>query len=145
MSASPVEMPGRTIPVPLSVAPLPDAVKVPALSQQARGYIDGLRALADFLESDPSLRTPSSQQLLIPLMTNAAVEEFAAGHGLAVEYDDEGNASTDLPFGPLAYHVYGYVDFDEHMARGRERQAREWVASQGLELRPAVDGSEVAA
>lgn len=144
MSASPIELPGRTVPVSLNLAPLPDAVKVPEVSQQVRDYIDGLRALANFLESDPSLRTPSSQQLLIPLMTNEAVEEFAAGRGVSVDYDGEGNASVDLLFGPLTYHVYGYVDFDEHMARGRERQAREWVAAQGLELQPAAGANEVA-
>lgn len=99
--------------------------------------IAGLRALADFLESDPSRPVPSSQHLNVPLMKNPVVEEFAAGQGLAVEYDDEGNASTDLKFGPLTYHVYGYVDFDAHIERHAETNARSWAERNGLEIRPA--------
>ncbi|WP_171108673.1 MULTISPECIES: hypothetical protein [unclassified Streptomyces] len=109
----------------------------PIIAEQKQKAIDGLRALADFLESDPSLPVPTSQYLNVPLHTNQAVEEFASARGLTVEYDDEGNARTDLKFGPLTYHVYGYVDFAEHCERNAERNARNWAARKGLEIRPA--------
>jgi hypothetical protein len=99
--------------------------------------IEGLRALAAFLEANPSVPTFSGQRLNVPLHTNPAVEAFAAEHQLTVEYDEEGNASTDLKFGSMTYHVYGYVDFVEHCARQAERNARSWAARKGLELRPA--------
>jgi hypothetical protein len=99
--------------------------------------IEGLRALADFLEANPSVPTFTGQHLNVPLHTNPAVEAFAAEHQLTVEYDEEGNASTDLKFGSMTYHVYGYVDFVEHLARRAEQGARAWAESNGLELRPA--------
>lgn len=98
--------------------------------------IEGLRALADFLEANPTIPTFTGQHLNVPLSTNSAVEVFAAEHGLSVEYDEEGNASTDLRFGSMTYHVYGYVDFAEHLARKAERDARAWAERKGLELRP---------
>ncbi|MFE6488808.1 hypothetical protein ACFVGN_38570 [Streptomyces sp. NPDC057757] len=107
------------------------------ITEQRRKSIEGLRALADFLESNPSLPVPSSQHLNVPLMTNAPVEEFAAAQGLDVEYDDEGNASADVKFGPLTYHVYGYTDFDAHCELDAERRAKSWAKRKGLELRAA--------
>ncbi|MFD4263972.1 hypothetical protein ACFWR9_41810 [Streptomyces sp. NPDC058534] len=109
----------------------------PIIAEQKQKAIDALRALADFLESNPALPAPSSQQLLVPLHTNPAVEEFASEHGLPVAYNDEGNASVTVEFGTLRYHVYGYVNFAEHCERDAERQARTWAERQGLELRPA--------
>ncbi|MFE7232519.1 hypothetical protein ACFVAF_18035 [Streptomyces sp. NPDC057596] len=110
----------------------------PIIAEQKQKAIDGLRALADFLESNEALPAPTSQQLLVPLHTNAAVEEFATEHGLTVEYDDEGNAHTQVKFGPLTYYVYGYVDFSEHLERNAERNARRWAARKGMEIRPAA-------
>lgn len=106
------------------------------ITEQRQQAIDGLRALADFLESTPSVPTMGAQRMLLSLTTNPAVEAFAAEHGLSVRYDDEGNASADLKFGPLTYHAYGYVDFAEHLARRAEQQARSWAERKGLELRP---------
>lgn len=120
----------------------------PIIAEQKQNTIAGLRALADFLEAHPALPAPSSQNLLIPLHTNPAVEEFAVEHGLTVEYDDEGNARTQVQFGPLAYFVYGYVNFAEHCERNDERRARDWAERNGLELRSAggsADACEVAA
>lgn len=96
--------------------------------------VAGLRDFADFLESNPDVREPDYQRVLLPLMSNSAVEEFAAKHDLTVGFDDEGNASCDLRFGPINYHAYGYVNFEEHCERASERQARNWAAAQGLEL-----------
>lgn len=106
--------------------------------------IVGLRALADALEANASMPLPVvNSRWLVPLTTNAAVEEFAAGRGLTVEYDDEGNAGADVPFGPMTYHVYGYIDFAEHCERRAEKDARQWAERNGLEIRP-VDAEQVA-
>ncbi|WP_158942412.1 hypothetical protein, partial [Streptomyces sp. ERV7] len=83
----------------------------------------GLRRLADQLERT-ELPVPHDQRFLLPLHTNLAVETFAQAHGLDVAYDPEGNASTDLAFGPIVFHAYGYVDFTGHCARQDERRAR---------------------
>lgn len=99
--------------------------------------IAGLRELADALEADASMPVPGSQKLNVYLSTNAQVGQFAAERGLAVEYDDEGNASADITFGPMTYHVYSYADFEEHRERWAERDARSWAERNGLEIRPA--------
>ena len=100
-------------------------------------YISGLRQLADWLEQHPDVEEPQSQRLLLSLLTNPAVEEFAAEHGLTVGYDGEGNASCDLTFGPIVYHAYGYVDFAEHCKAANERNARSWAEKNGLDIVPA--------
>ncbi|MEX3101185.1 MULTISPECIES: hypothetical protein [unclassified Streptomyces] len=100
--------------------------------------IAGLRALADALEADVSMPVPGTQKLNVYLPTNAQVGQFAAERGLAVEYDDEGNASVDITFGPMTYHVYSYADFEEHRERWAEKDARKWAERKGLEIRPAV-------
>ncbi|QQC89869.1 hypothetical protein [Streptomyces alfalfae] len=111
-------------------------------TEQRREFIAGLRALADFLEATPSVPCSSSEErLLLPLHTNTAVQEFAAAHGLTVEYDEDGNAQINLPFGPITYNVYGYADFDAHYARRQEKQARTWAADHGLALFPAEGGA----
>ncbi|MGW0537848.1 hypothetical protein [Streptomyces sp. NPDC003032] len=111
-------------------------------STDPRGeFIAGLRAFADFLETTPSAPCRSHERLVYPLMANAAVEAFAAAHGLVTEYNEQGDAHTDLRFGPITYHVYGYVDFDAHYARRQEEQARTWAASHGLALFPAEGGA----
>lgn len=101
--------------------------------------IEGLRALADFLEANPTVPVPTygPHQYNVPLHTNQAVEEFAAEHGLTVQYDDEGNARVKAEFGRVLYEAYGYVDFKEHCDRNAERNARSWAERKGLELRPA--------
>ncbi|WP_086710280.1 hypothetical protein [Streptomyces antimycoticus] len=109
----------------------------PQPDENRAAFVAGLRALADFLEATPSVPEADGQRLLLPLHTNPAVEAFAAEHNLTVEYNAEGNASADLVFGPVVYHAYGYVDFIEHCERSNERNAREWAARKGLEIRPA--------
>ncbi len=104
-------------------------------------FIAGLRALADFLEATPSVPCSSDERILLPLHTNAAVEHLATTLGLNVDYDAEGNAALRLQFGPLTYHLYGYVDFDAHCARADEKRARTWAASRGLSILPAEGGA----
>jgi len=105
--------------------------------------VAGLRGLADALESDVSMPLPYSKDFSVPLSTNGAVEEFAAGRGMTVVYDGEGNARAEIELGPVSYYVYGYRDFDEHCERRAERDARRWAESKGLEIRP-VDAEAVA-
>ncbi|AZM54136.1 hypothetical protein DMA15_17460 [Streptomyces sp. WAC 01529] len=111
------------------------------IPDQRSEFIAGLLQFADFLEATPSVPCTIDQRFLLPMSTNTAVEEFAAAHGLVVEYDDAGNANADLQFGPITYRAYGYVDFDAHYARRQEEQARTWAASHGLALRPAEGGA----
>lgn len=105
-------------------------------------FIDGVRAFADFLEQHPNVREPQRQRLLLALLTNDAAEAFAAEHNLTVEYDDKGNASCDLTFGPVVYHAYGYRDFAKHCEESNERQARRWVESKGLAIVPQSEGAQ---
>ena len=119
-----------------SVSQNPDPTSSPTARDE---YIAGLRAFTDFLEQNPGVE-PQAQRLLLALTTNAAAEQFAAEHGLTVEYDDEGNASCDLKFGPVVYHAYGYVDFAEHCEQNTERRARRWAEAKGLAIVPAEGG-----
>lgn len=105
-------------------------------------YIAGLRQFADFLEQHPAVQAPDGERLLLPLLTNAAVDEFAATHELTVTTDQDGNKSADLVFGPVVFHAYGYVDFVDHLKRGQEKQARTWADANGMVIEPA---NEVAA
>jgi hypothetical protein len=107
---------------------------------QRAEYVAALRAFADWLDANPDVETPGYQRLLLALTTNEAVEEFAQAHGLDVAYDDEGNASADLAFGPIVYHVYGYVDFAAHCERNAERDARAWASKKGMVIQPAEGG-----
>ncbi|MFZ3569926.1 hypothetical protein ACOKM5_23250 [Streptomyces sp. BH097] len=99
-------------------------------------YIAGLRALADTLESTPTMPCADSERILLPLGANSAVEEVATTHGLSVQYTEHGNAYTDLVFGPITYHVYGYVDFTAHVAQQDEKHARTWAKRHGMEIQP---------
>lgn len=103
-------------------------------------FTAGLRAFADWLDANPETQAPQHQRLLLALSTNTAVEEFAAGHGLTVAYDDDGNASCALKFGPITYHAYGYVDFEATRDKHMERDAREWAGRKGMEIVPAAGG-----
>ncbi|WP_425832635.1 hypothetical protein [Streptomyces fractus] len=107
------------------------------IADQRGEFIAGLRALADFLESTPTIPCASSERLLMPLHTNSAVEEFASVHSLTVQYTKDGNAYADLLFGSVTYHVYGYVDFTAHLARQDETHARTWAKQHGMEIHPA--------
>lgn len=100
-------------------------------------FVQGLRDLANWLTAHPTAPAPYGQRLLMPLSTNEAVAEFAAAHGLTVEHDAEGNASADLTFGPITYHVYGYLDFAAHYERIDERRARAWADRTGATITPA--------
>jgi hypothetical protein len=74
----------------------------------------------------------------MPLHTNTDVENLAAELGLQpVQYDDEGNASVTVVFGPIEYEVYGYVDFKEHCEKREEHNARTWADKHGMEIHPA--------
>ncbi|MFE7395676.1 hypothetical protein [Streptomyces sp. NPDC057557] len=104
-------------------------------------YIAGLRQFADWLENNPAVADPGRQQLLLPLMTNAAVDAFATEHGLTVSTDAVGNMSVEIQFGPITYRAYGYIDFAQHVADREEQQARRWAEKKGLELRKAGEAS----
>lgn len=103
-------------------------------------YIAGARAMLDWLEAHPDTNLPSLDKVLVALTTNSAVEEWATAHGLTdlVTYDDEGNASADVEFGPVTLHVYGYRDFTEHSDKLDGRTAERYAAKHGLELVEAV-------
>lgn len=105
-------------------------------------YIAGLRQVAAWLEKNPDADHPTTDRLLLPLSTNAAVEEFAAAHGLAVEVDSEGNAAANLQFGPITFHAYGYADFKEHLKLHNERLARDWADKNGMVIEPRAGGDE---
>lgn len=104
--------------------------------EQAARFATGLYDLADWLtEHDIPVY---DKQILHSLHSNAAVEEFAAGLGLTVIYDAEGNASTTIDFGPVSFQAYGFVDFATTRRRLDEREARRFAADHGLELVPAA-------
>ncbi|MEV8474901.1 hypothetical protein [Streptomyces sp. NPDC051173] len=105
-------------------------------------YVQGLRDLADWIDAHPDAPVPSYDRLLVPLHTNAAVCEAASVLGVAEVYDTEGNASFDLPFGPIEYRFYGYVDFEEHCAIHDERSAHRWADVNGMTIRPADESPE---
>jgi hypothetical protein len=104
-------------------------------------YIAGLREFADWLEQRPQVKAPTHERMLLPLTTNAAVEEFAAAHGLAVVVDSNGNTEAELHFGPIVYVAYGYADFNAFCERHAEKQARGWADQNGMALLPR-DGGE---
>ncbi|MFI6854551.1 hypothetical protein [Streptomyces sp. NPDC050416] len=108
----------------------------PSSQDRRSEYITGLRELADWLEQHPDVAVPSDERMLLPLLTNTAVEEFAATHGLTIETDSDGNMAVDLRFGCITYHVYGYVDFAEHRKKGEEKQARAWADSNDMVIQP---------
>lgn len=97
-------------------------------------YIAALRQIADWLEQHPEAPTPSGDRLLVPLMTNAAVEEFAACHGFTAEVDKDGNASVSLHFGPITFHAYGYADWETWHEQHKEKTARAWADSKGMNI-----------
>ncbi|MFJ2110537.1 hypothetical protein ACIOEX_01190 [Streptomyces sp. NPDC087850] len=98
-------------------------------------YITGLRAFADWLETNTEVDAPSTcQRLLLPLTTNAAVEEFAAKNNLTVTVDDGGDKSCQMAFGSITYYAYSYADFAETCAKNNEKQARSWAARNGVKL-----------
>jgi hypothetical protein len=97
-------------------------------------FTNALRQLADWLDANPQYPHPTRERVLLPLHTNAAVREFADRFGLGVSADAEGNLSAEIKFGPVAYHVYGYVDFAAHCAADEERRARRWAEKSGMEF-----------
>lgn len=106
----------------------------------AEEFTTGLRAFADWLDAHPETKAPGDQRFLLALHTNPAVEQFAAEQGLTVAYDDEGNASCALTFGPITYYAYGYVDFAAHCDKSDERTARKWAGRKGMTIVPAEGG-----
>ncbi|GHC38516.1 hypothetical protein GCM10010348_77330 [Streptomyces anthocyanicus] len=104
-------------------------------------YIAALRNLADWLESNPEAPVPSADRLLVPLMTNDAVEDFASRHDLTSDTDKDGNASVSVPFGPITFFVYGYADWEAWREQHEERTARNWADSKGLTIQPSTGGA----
>ncbi|GAA1977270.1 hypothetical protein [Kitasatospora viridis] len=103
-------------------------------------YTAALRQVADWLDANPHCNLPVVQGLHVPLHTNAAVREFAQQLGLETDADAEGNLSINVPFGPINYHAYGYVNFDDHCAATEERNARRWADKNGLQITAGTDG-----
>lgn len=112
-------------------------------------YLAGVRELITWLEQNPTQPLPASREFNVPVRTNSAVKDWAADNDMtgAVQYDEEGNASIHLPFGPVALHVYGYADFAEHCDRTDGRNAREYAEKHGLVLVkvPAADDADTEA
>jgi len=104
------------------------------LTEDQAAYVSGLIELAGWLSQNPDGIPGIRARLLLPLSTNAAVEDFAARHGLSVSYDDEGNASAGLAFGRVVFDAYGYVDFDEHCERTDREAAERFATRHGLAL-----------
>jgi hypothetical protein len=103
-------------------------------------YIKGLRDLADWLEGNPSVAVPSHpDRILVPLMTNAAVEQVAVAAGLTVEHDNDGNAAASVDLGPIEYRLYGYADWDAWKAQHAEKTARAWADENGMTIQLAAD------
>ncbi|MET9222427.1 hypothetical protein ABZX65_27185 [Streptomyces sp. NPDC003300] len=107
-------------------------------------YIAALREFADFLEANEDVREPHGQRFLLSLSTNAAVEEFAAAHGLEVSYDADGNSEAPMLFGPITFLAYGYADFDAHCELTAERNARTWAERKGMTIVPAPEAGDEA-
>lgn len=105
-------------------------------------YIAGLRKLADWLERHPETSIPSDGEILLPLITNKAVETHAAAAGLEVRYNSEGNASAVAKFGAITYRAYGYADWDQHYAQHQEKTARTWADRNGMVMQPREGGGE---
>lgn len=105
-------------------------------------HIQGLRDLADWLESRPAAPVSALQELLVPIPmgTNSRVREVASELGTTEEYrnacEGEGDAFFDIKFGPITYHVYGYEDFDAHCAREEENRARSWASKNEMTIQP---------
>ncbi|MGW2539445.1 hypothetical protein ACWC5I_00855 [Kitasatospora sp. NPDC001574] len=99
-------------------------------------FTASLRQFADWLDTNTQYPHPGEQRFLLCLLTNAAVSEFATRFGLETNADDEGNLSANIEFGPVTYHVYGYVDFDTHYAAAEERAAHAWAARTGMRITP---------
>ena len=103
-------------------------------------YIAGLRELADWLEANPETSVPTDGEILLPLMTNEAVETHAVAAGLEVRYNSEGNASAIAKFGVITYRAYGYTDWDEHYAQHQEKTARTWADKNDMVIQPREGG-----
>lgn len=113
-----------------------------ALTDDQAAYVSGLVDLAGWLSNNPdAIPDYIDHQVLLALLTNGAVEEFAARHGLKVVYDDEGDASVSVRFGPIKFYAYGYlVDFAERYAQRRRSAVEKFAAEHGLALVPAETG-----
>lgn len=114
-------------------------------ARERAGFISGIHRFATWLEQHPDVEAPRDKRLLLACHTNDAVAAFATEHGISpdlVRYDEEGNASLDLEFGPVSYHVYGYRDFEQHCEDAAARQAQRYARSHGLSLVPDDSGRE---
>ncbi|MFE5368103.1 hypothetical protein [Streptomyces mirabilis] len=116
---------------------------MPQSSQDNRTeYIAGLRQLADWLEQHPDADVPYVADIAVPLFSNEAVEAFAAGNGLEVRIDSDGNASATVPFGRLVYRVYGYANWDAWKIHHDEKTARNWADKNDMVIQPREGGDE---
>jgi len=62
--------------------------------------IDGLRALADFLEANPSLPAPTLNRLLVPLSTREQIAGIARVGSWQKDYESDTWFSLKRSFGP---------------------------------------------
>lgn len=114
-----------------------------ALTEYQAAYVSGLIELAGWLANNPDAIPPLDEEILLPLHTITAVQDFAARHGLEVVYDapDDGMASVIVSYGPIRFRAYGYEDdFDTRTERVRRRVAERFAAEHGLALVPAEAG-----
>lgn len=101
-------------------------------------YAAGFRELADWLEAHPAAPMPLSFRVLVPLTTNESVERFAAANGCESAVDKDGNAYSEIQFGPITYWAFGYADKDAFFDQLDEERARIWAEGKGLTIQPAT-------
>ena len=77
--------------------------------------IAALRAVADLIETDPTIPTPTSIDAWAHLHRSrgteaerfAAVHDFAEAHGVTVTEDWQGDRKTEKEFGLIKLYVFG--------------------------------------
>lgn len=98
-------------------------------------FIQGLRQLVDWLTVNPDAPLPNSL-VCIPLHNNEPVRQLAEHLGTDLVTDAEGNCSTEITFGPIQYHAYGYADWTGHIDRRAAENAENYARRHNLTLTP---------
>lgn len=107
-------------------------------------YIQALHDLANWYTAHPQAPIPPGR-ILVPLATNNDVQEVAASLDKTVKYDEEGNTSFTVTFGPVICHFYGYADFAEYSAREDSRRALKWAEENGMSVQPNEPDADASA
>lgn len=108
MSASPIEMPGHTIPVPLAIAPLPDAVKAPELDCWERRELRERNEFA-YTSTCAYLGLPESPHIAVTATESSVLVSATDIDVLAAWLHEMGETTrrpvtkTDLPSGQTVW------------------------------------------